>query len=109
MSNHKEHYHSQSESDQLAVVTSGPKKPTMYQVFILNDDYTPMDFVVELLKLFFRMNQTKATQLMMNIHLTGKGICGIFSRDLAETKAHDVNKYARKNKHPLLSKVEPIE
>ena len=83
------------------------KKPSLYKVIILNDDYTPMDFVVEVLQLFFRMNHGKATQLMMRVHLTGHAVCGIFSREIAETKVENINTYARNHQHPLLSVMEP--
>lgn len=97
-------------SDDLQVATAKPrlKKPPLYQVVILNDDYTPMDFVVEILQMFFKMNYANATNLMMKIHLTGRGICGVFSKEVAETKVEDINAYARQNEHPLLSVMEPV-
>jgi ATP-dependent Clp protease adaptor protein ClpS len=92
----------------LAVVTEKPafKRPSMYQVILLNDDYTPMDFVVEVLIRFFGMNLEKATQVMLAVHNQGKGVCGIFSRDVAETKAAMVNQYSAESGHPLLSEIE---
>jgi ATP-dependent Clp protease adaptor protein ClpS len=84
------------------------KKPSMYKVVLLNDDYTPMEFVIEVLMLFFGMNQEKATQVMLAVHTQGKGVCGVFSRDVAETKAAYVNQYSRENKHPLLCEVEAV-
>ena len=76
--------------------------PPMYQVWLLNDDYTPMDFVVEVLQRFFRMDLEKATQVMLAVHYDGKGICGVYTADIAETKVDQVNRYARKHEHPLL-------
>ncbi|WP_299179120.1 ATP-dependent Clp protease adapter ClpS [uncultured Neptuniibacter sp.] len=84
------------------------KKPPMYRVVLLNDDYTPMDFVVAVLMMFFSMDQEKATQVMLSVHTQGKGVCGIFTRDVAETKAAIVNQYARDNSHPLLCEVEKV-
>ncbi|WP_408627323.1 ATP-dependent Clp protease adapter ClpS [Amphritea pacifica] len=82
------------------------KRPSMYRVVLLNDDYTPMDFVVQILMGFFAMNQEKATQVMLAVHTKGKGVCGVFTRDIADTKAAQVNQCARENKHPLLCEVE---
>lgn len=82
------------------------KPPAMYKVVLLNDDYTPMEFVVEVLEVFFSMNREKATRVMLAVHTQGKGICGIFTRDVAETKAALVIDYARENQHPLMSQVE---
>ncbi len=84
------------------------KRPPMYRVVLLNDDYTPMDFVVEILMLFFQMDQEKATQVMLSVHTQGKGVCGVYTRDVAETKAAMVNQYARDNKHPLLCEIECV-
>lgn len=84
------------------------KKPAMYRVVLMNDDYTPMDFVIAVLMLFFSMDQEKATQVMLAVHTQGKGVCGIFTRDIAETKAAIVNQYARDNSHPLLCEVEKV-
>lgn len=78
------------------------KTPPMYKVVLLNDDYTPMDFVVEVLVLFFGMNQSKAVQTMLLVHYQGKAVCGIYTYDVAETKVAHVNAYARSNEHPLL-------
>ncbi len=82
------------------------KRPSMYQVLLMNDDYTPMDFVVEILMVFFSMNQEKATQVMLTVHTKGKAVCGVYTRDVAETKATQVNQYAKESKHPLLCEVE---
>ena len=85
------------------------KKPPMYKVVLLNDDYTPMEFVVEVLQIFFGMNREKATQIMLAVHTTGKATCGIFTRDIAETKSAQVNQYAQENQHPLVSEIEATD
>lgn len=92
----------------LAVEEAKPKlkPPPMYKVVILNDDYTPMDFVVEVLEVFFAMNREKATRIMLTVHTQGKAVCGIFTRDVAETKAALVVDYAREYQHPLMCQVE---
>lgn len=92
----------------LAVEEARPavKKPPLYKVVLLNDDYTPMDFVVEVLETFFRLDRTRATQVMLHVHTRGKGICGVFSHEIAETKTAQVNDYARKHQHPLLCTLE---
>ena len=85
------------------------KKPPLFKVVLLNDDYTPMEFVIEVLEIFFLMNREKATQVMLMVHTKGKGVCGIYTRDVAETKSTQVNEYARSNEHPLLCQVETAE
>jgi ATP-dependent Clp protease adaptor protein ClpS len=82
------------------------KRPPLYRVVLLNDDYTPMDFVVEVLQRFFQMDRNQATQVMLHVHVHGKGVCGVFSRDIAETKVSQVNDYAREHEHPLLCTME---
>ena len=82
------------------------KKPSMYKVILLNDDYTPMDFVVEVLELFFNMTSGMATEVMLQVHLKGRGLCGLYPRDIAETKVMQVNEFARRNQHPLLCQME---
>jgi len=82
------------------------KKPPLYKVVLLNDDYTPMEFVVDVLQMFFGMNREKATQVMLAVHTMGKATCGIFPRDIAETKSAQVNEYAQENQHPLVSEIE---
>ena len=82
------------------------KKPSMYKVLMLNDDYTPMEFVVHVLEHFFNMGREKATQVMLHVHTRGKGVCGVFSVDIAETKVNQVNRYAREHQHPLLCSME---
>jgi len=92
----------------LALENAQPelKKPPLFKVVLLNDDYTPMEFVVEVLELFFLMNREQATQVMLMVHTQGKGVCGVYTRDIAETKAAQVVDYARENQHPLLCQVE---
>ena len=77
------------------------KKPPMYKVLMLNDDYTPMEFVISLLERFFHKNSEQATQIMLHIHRRGVGICGVFTYEVAETKVNQVVDFARKNQHPL--------
>jgi ATP-dependent Clp protease adaptor protein ClpS len=91
-----------------AVETAKPKlkKPPMYRVIINNDDYTPMEFVVHVLENFFSMDRAKATRIMMDVHNSGKGICGLYPRDIAETKTLQVNNYSKKHNHPLLCSME---
>lgn len=77
------------------------KLPPMYRVILLNDDYTPMDFVIEILKLFFGMGHERATQVMLHVHTRGKGVCGVYTYEIAETKVAQVNEFSRQNEHPL--------
>ncbi len=86
-----------------------PKVPRMYKVLLLNDDYTPMEFVVECIVRFFNKTQEEATELMLKVHNDGKAICGIYSQDIAETKMSLVMNYASELQHPLQCKVEPAE
>lgn len=78
-----------------------PKKPSQYKVLMLNDDYTPMEFVVMCLKMFFRMDLEQATRVMLHVHQKGVGVCGIFPYEVAETKVNQVMDFARENHHPL--------
>lgn len=96
--------------DGLALEEARPKlkKPPMYQVVLLNDDFTPMEFVVHVLEQFFAMDRTKATRVMLHVHTQGKGLCGTFVREIAETKVAQVNEYARSKNHPLLCSMEPM-
>ncbi len=82
------------------------KRPPMYKVVLLNDDFTPMDFVVLILERFFGMDRERATRVMLQVHTQGKGVCGIYSREIAETKVAQVNDYARAHEHPLLCTME---
>jgi ATP-dependent Clp protease adaptor protein ClpS len=78
-----------------------PKKPSMFKVLMLNDDYTPMEFVVMVLKRYFSMDIDQATQVMLHVHQRGVGVCGIFPYEIAETKVNQVMDFADKNQHPL--------
>ena len=89
-------------------VQTSVKEPRKYQVILLNDDYTPMDFVVEVLKRFFHLNEELAVQVMLQVHMQGRAVCGVYTRDIAETKVLLVNDYARLNQHPLLCSMEPV-
>lgn len=82
--------------------------PRLYRVLLLNDDYTPMDFVVDVLQHFFGMNLEQATQVMLHVHTRGKGVCGVYSREVAETKVSQVNEYSRNHQHPLLCTMEQV-
>ena len=90
------------------VQTARPKtrQPPLYQVVLINDDYTPMGFVVDVLRVFFHMDVEKATRVMLKVHTEGKGVCGVYSKDIAESKAAQVNNYSREYEHPLLCSVE---
>jgi len=100
--------HSSNHDQGLAVETARPKlkRPPLYQVLLLNDDFTPMDFVIHILQSFFSMNQDKATQVMLHVHTRGKGVCGVYTYDVAETKVSQVNAYSRRHEHPLLCTME---
>ena len=93
----------QDTNDDLAVQDAQPKtkRPPLFKVILLNDDYTPMEFVVHILEDFFGMGREKATQVMLEVHTRGAGVCGVFSRDVAETKVAQVNDCSRENQHPL--------
>lgn len=89
---------------QIGVATktrAKPKKPSQYKVLLLNDDYTPMEFVVIVLKRFFRMDMDEATRVMLHVHQRGVGVCGIFPYEVAETKVNQVMDFAKANQHPL--------
>src|SRR5258708_23985934 len=82
------------------------KRPPLYQVVLINDDYTPMEFVVDILQRFFSMDRTKATRVMLEVHTKGKGVCGVFTYEIAETKVAQVIAYARQHQHPLMATLE---
>ncbi len=92
----------------LAVEEDKPKlkPPKQYKVIVVNDDFTPMEFVVQVLTMFFAMDQAKATRVMMAVHTKGRGICGIYSHEIAETKVDQVNEFSRLNQHPLMCTME---
>ncbi len=96
--------------DGLALQEAKPKlrRPPLYKVVLLNDDYTPMDFVVYVLQKFFGMDHDKATQVMLHVHTRGVGVCGIFNRDIAETKVAMVNQFSREHQHPLKCTMERV-
>ena len=108
MSKELQQYPDDGHEDGVAVQEAKPKlkKPPMYKVVILNDDYTPMDFVVHILEAFFNLTHEKAQNVMLNVHTQGKGVCGVYTRDIAETKVELVNEYSRQNQHPLLTTME---
>jgi ATP-dependent Clp protease adaptor protein ClpS len=93
----------QDNFEDLAVQEARPKlkRPPLYKVILLNDDYTPMEFVIHILESFFGLGREKATQIMLEVHTRGAGVCGVFSRDVAETKVAQVNDCSRENQHPL--------
>jgi ATP-dependent Clp protease adaptor protein ClpS len=92
----------------LSVKEAEPKlkRPPLFKVLLVNDDYTPMEFVVHVLEIFFRMSPEQATQVMLHVHTRGVGVCGVFTRDIAETKVAQVNDFSRQNHHPLLCTME---
>ena len=100
--------HAPDHEQGTVVETSRPElaRPPLYSVLLLNDDYTPMDFVVDVLVRFFAMDLEKATQVMLHVHTRGRGVCGVYSREVAESKVAQVNEYSRLNQHPLLCTME---
>ncbi|EKF9079166.1 ATP-dependent Clp protease adapter ClpS [Vibrio cholerae] len=92
--------------DLLEKEKTAVKPPSMYHVVLNNDDYTPMDFVIEILERFFSMDIESATQVMLKVHYEGKAICGTFTAEVAETKVAQVTMYSRENEHPLLCTME---
>lgn len=97
--------------DGLATQTADPAlaRPPMYKVILHNDDFTPMEFVVRVLQTFFNLDSETAVQVMLTVHSHGKATCGVYTRDIAETKSHQVNEYARECQHPLLSDIEAAD
>ncbi len=85
------------------------QKPPMYKVLLLNDDFTPMDFVVSILQKIFYKSKEDAVKITMNVHTAGVGVCGVFTKDIAETKAEQVVVYAQENQHPLQCTIEETE
>lgn len=92
----------------LAVQEGEPelKRPPMYKVILLNDDFTPMEFVVHVLESFFGMARHQAVKVMLAVHHDGKGVCGTYTREVAESKVAQVNEYSRKHQHPLMCSME---
>lgn len=101
-------HHENDHEHGLAVEVAPPAvaKPPLYQVVILNDDFTPMDFVIVVLETFFTMDRERATQIMLHVHTRGKGVCGVYTREVAETKVTQVNEFSRTHQHPLLCTME---
>ena len=97
--------------DGVAVEEAKPDlaPPPMYQILMLDDDFTPMEFVVDVLQMFFGMNREKATQIMLTVHTQGKARCGTFTKDVAETKVAQVIQFARENQQPLMCEVERFQ
>ena len=91
-----------------ATKTQKPKPPSMYNVLLFNDDYTPMEFVVEVLERFFNKNREQATQIMLQVHTKGSGVCGIYPLDIAETKVSQVLDLAKEQGHPLQCNMQEI-
>ena len=107
MSDHRQENPDASNFD-LAVEEARPKtkQPPLYRVVLINDDYTPMEFVVEILESVFGMERTRATQVMLEVHTKGKGVCGVYNFDIAETKVAQVMSIAKQHQHPLLCTME---
>ena len=84
------------------------KEPPLFQVFLLNDDFTPMEFVVYAIQKVFGYEHERATQIMLSVHTKGKGVCGIFPKEIAEMKCAEMNNLAQINEHPLLTEIEPM-
>lgn len=95
--------------DGIAVETAKPKlkKPPLFKVLLLNDDYTTMEFVIDVLTQIFRHSEEKATQIMLHVHQKGVGVCGVYTREVAESKVEQVLQYAKAEKHPLQCTMEP--
>lgn len=108
MANESEHEHDGDRG--LALETAKPEvaRPPLFQVLLLNDDFTPMDFVVEVLRTFFNLDQEQSVQVMLHVHTRGRGVCGVFTREVAETKVTHVNEYSRSHQHPLLCTMEKL-
>lgn len=96
------------DSHDVAVEEARPKvkPPSLFRVVLINDDFTPMEFVVDILETIFNMDRTKATQVMLEVHTKGKGVCGVFSYEIAETKVAQVMTFAKQQQHPLLCTME---
>lgn len=107
MSEHRDD-HEQHGGNELAVEEARPqvKRPPLYRVVLINDDFTPMEFVVEILESVFGMERTRATQVMLEVHTKGKGVCGVYRFEIAETKVAQVMSIANQHQHPLLCTME---
>jgi ATP-dependent Clp protease adaptor protein ClpS len=100
--------HSQQHDEGVVLQEAKPKvkRPPLYKVMLINDDYTPMEFVVLVLQTFFCLSQEKAVQVMLHVHTRGAGVCGVYSREIAEIKVEQVNQFSQHNEHPLLCTME---
>jgi len=98
----------QSEKGVMTKTREQTKKPSMYRVVLLNDDFTPMDFVVAVLQSVFDKTHQEATQIMLSVHETGIGVCGVYTFEIAETKASQVLEMARRSMHPLQCEIEKV-
>lgn len=107
----REKHSGTKDGEGLALQESRPKvkKPPLYKVVILNDDYTPMEFVVDVLQRFFGLSRDKATSIMLHVHTRGRGVAGVYTYEIAETKVVMVNDYAREHQHPLQSTLEETD
>lgn len=108
MANHPEDSESEESSGVATLAKPKVQEPSMYQVYLVNDDYSTMEFVVHVLQKFFQKTLDDAKQIMLKVHHQGRGICGVYPRDIAETKVLQVNDYARKNEMPLKCAMEKI-
>ncbi|MDH3532955.1 MAG: ATP-dependent Clp protease adapter ClpS [Gammaproteobacteria bacterium] len=104
----QQHDNPPGDSYDLAVEEARPKvkRPPLYRVVLINDDYTPMEFVVDILESVFGMERTRATQVMLEVHTKGKGVCGVYNYEIAETKVAQVMGIAKQHQHPLLCTME---
>lgn len=109
MTNKEKIYQDDHDSLVLTEEEQEVKEPSMYQVYLVNDDYTPMDFVIWLLQVVFFKNMEEATKLMLEVHHKGRGICGIFPYDVAHTKVTQVRQLAKKHEHPLECEMEALD
>lgn len=101
---HPAHEHPQGKTDVLD--RPALSQPPLYGVLLLNDDYTPMEFVVHVLQKFFHIEQQEASRIMLQVHREGRGLCGVFVRDVAETYSSRINRYARRSEYPLRAEIE---
>ena len=97
-----------SDTSVLVKKRSKLKKPPLYKVLLLNDDFTPMEFVVHVIQKFFGFDHAKSTEIMLQIHNDGKGYCGAFSQEIAETKSQQINRFSKENEHPLKTDIEEL-
>ena len=106
MADDSNNQHEQDEGLALQEARPKLKRPPLYKVILINDDYTPMEFVVHILESFFALDRETSTRIMLEVHTRGRGVCGIYTHEIAETKVEQVNNYSRENNHPLLCTME---